>query len=374
MPEPVLIEPDVQFIKTVQRTGGGDLKKCYQCATCSVVCNLSPDEAPFPRKQMLEAQWGLRERLLGDPAIWLCHNCGDCSTKCPRGARPGDVFGALRSQAVMRYAWPGFFAKLVASPKGLPVLVLIPAVLFAVFAYLMRSWEHSAEHAAPGPQFADLFPLIPLEVFFFTLSGLIVLGFFVSVARFVGGLRASGARGSILAGLVPSAVEIMTHSRFAKCVAEKKRFWGHLLTFWGFVALAGISTVEGFAVMFGVMKTPLPFWDPERLVESVLKIGAHVATVAILAGLVIMLVDRLQDPAKRAASTYFDWFFLLLLTSVVFTGILSEALRLLGADPAMFGVYFVHLTLIFMLFAYTPYSKFAHIVYRTVAMAATRRG
>jgi len=195
----------------------------------------------------------------------------------------------------------------------------------------------------------------------------------VSVARFIKGLKASGASGSIIAGLIPAAIEILTHSRFGKCEAEKKRFWGHLLTFWGFVALATISTIEGFGVMFHVMKTPLPFWDPERLVESVLKIGANAATVLIVIGLFIMLIDRLADPVKRAASTYFDWFFLLVLTGVVCTGILSQGLRLLGLDPVMFVVYFIHLTLIFLLFAYTPYSKFAHIVYRTLAMAATGR-
>ena len=77
----------------------------------------------------------------------------------------------------------------------------------------------------------------------------------------------------------------------------------------------------------------------------------------------------LRDPIRsRRASTYFDWFFLLTLVGVALTGILSEIMRLAQFALLMYSVYFVHLLLIFALFLYAPYSKFAHLAYRTVAV------
>ena len=352
-----LVQPDVSFIREVRAAGGSDLKKCFQCATCSVVCDLSPDDAPFPRKQMIAAQWGLKDQLLCDPAIWLCHNCGSCTTQCPRGARPGDVMAALRQLAIRNFAFPGFMGRLVANPKALPVLFLVPVlVLLAIILWVPKG------PATPELEFANLFPVVAVEALFFTVSTLAAIAFLVGVIRYLKAMRMCCP--GILLNFPPVSAEIVTHERFAQCSANQGVRWGHFLVLWGFLGLASVGTTIGIGTMAGLLRTPLP-WG------SALKILANVCAAGVLTGAVILIRERTVNQARRAASIYFDWLFLGTLTSVVFTGILLQFFRLAQVAYLMYPVYFVHLVLTLALLLYAPYSKFAHLAYRTVAMAST---
>jgi quinone-modifying oxidoreductase subunit QmoC len=49
--------------------------------------------------------------------------------------------------------------------------------------------------------------------------------------------------------------------------------------------------------------------------------------------------------------------------------LLTESARLGGIAWLAYTVYAIHLVLVWSLFAYTPFSKLAHLVYRTVALA-----
>jgi quinone-modifying oxidoreductase subunit QmoC len=268
------------------------------------------------------------------------------------------VLGALRSAAVRHYAFPRALGALTASPDALLFLLLLPAVIFGAIALLAGQREPGAPL-----EFATVFPQATLEILFFTVAGLVLVAFAVGLARFTRAIGAGGATGPLLAGLLPALVAIATHARFRACTADGRgRQWGHLLTFWGFVGLAAVGTIVGIGSLAGVMHTPLALTNP-------LKLLANLCAVTALAGASILVVQRLSDPVRRASSTYFDWFFLLTLFGVLLTGVASEILRLGQLAVAMYAVYFVHLVLVFSLFLYAPYSKFAHLAYRTVAMA-----
>ena len=81
---------------------------------------------------MLWAQWGMKEKLVRDMDLWLCHNCNDCTDLCPRGAKPGEVMSALRNQTIEHYSYPAVISSAAKTIRGNVILFLIPMVLIAI--------------------------------------------------------------------------------------------------------------------------------------------------------------------------------------------------------------------------------------------------
>ncbi len=385
MPEPYLVKPDREFLRRILDEGGEDLKKCYQCATCSVVCELSDGKKPFPRKEMIWAQWGLKDRLVGDPDIWLCHQCNDCSTRCPRGARPGDVLAALRQQSVQHFAVPRFLGSWVNQLKFLPLMLLAPVVLLALALAVRGPVEEMLSLEGHRGFYAGFFPHWLLIGFFSFFTGLAFLGAAVGVVRFWRAMKAADELSGrtmpatgILSGIIRTVKSIFSHDRFGKCESQGSRRLAHLAAFYGFLALF-VVTVWALIDLYAL---PVLFkigpYYPFGLLHP-MKILANVGCAVLIFGCVRAIADRMAGKEEAGASTAFDWIFVGLLLGVAVTGLLSEILRF-AADPGeivaertapqltAFAVYFVHLVLVFDLLVYLPYSKFAHVLYRTVAL------
>ncbi|MDH3356296.1 MAG: quinone-interacting membrane-bound oxidoreductase complex subunit QmoC [Desulfobacteraceae bacterium] len=371
MTDKYLIEPDVGFIKEVIGLGGDTLKKCFQCATCSVACPISPDTKPFPRKEMIAASWGLKDRLVGNLDIWLCHHCGDCTTMCPRGAKPGEVLSAVRSYAIADYAVPKSVGKAVNDPKKLPILMGIPVVIFIVLGLVTGLLDFSPPLGEHGIAHHLFFSTWLVDMIFVPLAIWVVVIFALGLKRFIADIHEN----AVLEGktekkefeifgfikAIPSILpSILKHDKFSECSENKDRATAHLMVFWSFVGLFIVTNI--FFVVLYVFQQHGPYSQLNPV-----KWLANVAGVALIIGSALMIKNRLAK--KDQTSTYKDWYLLGLVFGLGVTGVLAEATRLAGMAGATYVVYFIHLVFVFNLFAFLPFSKLAHLVYRTVAIA-----
>jgi quinone-modifying oxidoreductase, subunit QmoC len=399
MTEKYLAQPDLDFIAQVKGLGGETLKKCYQCATCSVACPIAPENSPFPRKEMIAASWGLKDKLVCSGDIWLCHNCGDCTDLCPRGAAPGDVLSAIRAVAITEYARPKALAKAVNDPKKLPLLVGIPALWFAILAFITMNagetmtkifhalfgdilggrlhWSHATEGAEHAISHANFFSTWFVDLTFIPTATFVVIVFFLGLKNFLNDIH----NNAVLEGktdktslnykeffqaLIRVIPTILRHDKFNECESNKDRATPHMMVLYSFIGLFIVTAVAGTLLYVGGMPGPYTFINP-------IKWLANIAGPALVIGSGLMIKNR-WDKREDQISTYKDWFILVVVFSLGLTGMLTEMARLAHFAGIAYFFYYLHLIAIFELFAFLPFSKMAHLVYRLTAMAYAEYG
>ncbi|HQO35654.1 MAG TPA: hypothetical protein PLG59_13395, partial [bacterium] len=167
-------------------------------------------------------------------------------------------------------------------------------------------------------------------------------------------------------GISATIKEILQHSRFSECEAGKHRYYSHLLVFYGFLALFLTTSLVCTGLYLFDLQTPLPLLHP-------VKVLGNLGAAAFLVGICLMIYQRLVAAEKDVGkSSYSDWFFLWLMLTLALTGIFSQVFRLAEIRVLAYGTYFLHLVSVLMLFLYFPYSKFAHLMYRTIAIIHAR--
>ncbi|RLC05022.1 MAG: heterodisulfide reductase [Deltaproteobacteria bacterium] len=369
MADAYVIEPDIGFINEVKGLGGGDLKKCFQCATCSVACPISPDNKPFPRKEMIAASWGLKEKLVGNGDVWLCHNCGDCTTLCPRGAKPGDVLAAIRAYAVTEYGPVKAMGKLINDPKKLPIVLGIPALLFLVLGLVtgFLNFNPGGDRIVHGHFFSTWL----VDMVMLPAAAWAVINFAIGLKRFLNDMHQNALqegktdiekidpKGMIM-GLVRVIPTIIKHDKFNECSENKDRATSHMMVLFGFIGLFIVTSIF-FVSIYG-----LQIHGPYSQMNPVKWLG-NVSGVALIIGSLLMIRSRLSK--KDQVSVYKDWWLVGWALTLGLTGMLAQVTRLMGMGGLSYTIYYIHLMFVWSLFFFIPYSKLAHLVYRTAAMA-----
>lgn len=376
---PVEIQSDLDFILSISKRAGETFVKCFQCGTCSAVCKNSPDSEPFPRKEMAWANWGMKDALLTDPDIWLCHNCNDCSVRCPRDARPSDVLGAIRQETITQFAVPRFLARWMGQPSCIPLLLGIPALLLSLALFIKDPIERAIGITPDIDNsivfsYSGVFPHWLLNSFFILFSILALIAVILGVTKYWKSLASSheisgkSPNNDLRSSVIKVIKDILTHDNFTSCQDNKSRYLSHILIFFGFIALCVVtfwiitSGINPF--IHGEFVYPFGFWNPWKIL-------ANLGGLAILAGISLIIYQRGKIGKKAGVGNYFDWALISTLFIVVFSGFATEILHYVRLEPHRHIIYFIHLMFVFALIVYLPYSKLAHIFYRTTALIFT---
>jgi len=399
------IIPSADFRKRLRDQGGDTAARCYQCATCTSVCELTTEGSLFPRSQMLKSQWGLADDLAGDAGVWLCHQCNDCTARCPRDAKPGDVLQTIRALAIEELSTPRFMGKLVGNAaKTWPLLIGLPILLWIGIIFMDNGFTvpeptnmkiihastdlsfvdaayaqdegHTAAADSHGVQhvegnetrlvYEELVPHPYIYVVFSTAFFLALGAVMVSAVKFWKLIGRNGDRkGSFIGSFLPVLAEIGSHKRFGSCEASSSRRWAHFCVLWGFLGAAFASGL--LVISLYITKDPLPLEQTHPY-----KIIGNISMLLLIVGGLWLFINRLTDPEKTGASKAYDMFFLSLVVTVIMTGALTQLGAFVFPPLVASIIYVVHLGSILTLFLTVPFSKFAHMIYRTLAMVHER--
>lgn len=366
MNERNLIQPDTNFIESLKKNGGSTIKKCMQCATCSVVCTLSEEEFGFPRKQLLMAQWGLKDKLLKDPGPWMCFYCGECSKKCPRKANPGEMMMAIRRYLTSFYDITGLSGLMYRSAFWelgiLAVLAAAIILLFTVpenFGFRLLDSNPSALSTVMLERFA------PVDIVDWgdRIMAVVLASLLLTNASRMFSHMTKNDKIPFryyLSQIPFFIVQGLTQKRWNECNEKEATInW-----------IRHLMLVIGYATVFTLVVVFLPWFQVKDTSLQWTSYLGYLATIFLLISTVWMIYDRItKRTGMHEFSHLSDWLFPILLFLSALTGILLHIFRISDMPLQTYYTYMIHLAIVVpMLIVEVPFGKWGHLLYRPIAL------
>lgn len=366
------ITVDARLLKDIKRHGAFDVSACFHCGNCTAVCPLSDQHGNFPRRMIRLGQIGDRERLLDSPEAWLCYYCGECSDTCPREAEPGEYMAAVRRYAIASAEPTGLARWAYGSTLGLLAITALFGAILGAFLVGVRP-PSEVQHVLFRMVSYGAVHSVGIAVMVLT-----VLSMAVSVTRVLRRFL-KGAGPQPIAAYARAAratlVELATMKRHRDETPTPNEPWYrnaasvHLAILWGFLGLLAATILD--YIFIALLPLGITTFWPARIIGTI-------SGVVMMAGVTAAIVRRLGKVEKNVARTDpMDWWLLWVLWILGITGFWLEVAVTLRASNALSDiVLLVHAALAMELILLTTFTKFAHVIYRPLALFAyfVRRG
>ncbi|MBS3905562.1 MAG: hypothetical protein KGZ49_00875 [Syntrophaceae bacterium] len=360
-------ESDLKLMAEVRRYGKFDAEGCFNCGSCTLSCDLSNDQATFPRKSMRHVVMGVKQALLESVDPWVCHDCGDCSVACPRQTKPQESMMTLRRYLVSAYDWTGIASKINRSKAGyigalsfMAVVVLLLTGLYHVYVAKMPLSDLTTtalplEHMFPTMTYFTL-AVILLPLLILTTNAFRMYGLIASANQY-----SRGSSPSLPSRVLTFLTHFFTYKKMAECPTGKSRWVEHLFIGIGCLMMLFVKT---FALSWFQTDQVHPFFHPQRWV-------GYLATFFLLYGTGSILIARIKKEKEVYKSSGLqDWTFLLLLFGTALSGIILHLCRISGLELATCYTYAIHLIIaVPMLVIEMPFGKWTHMIYRPLAIS-----
>ena len=369
---------DSSLLYELKRFGAAGAEKCINCGNCTAICSLASNEDLFPRRMIRLAQLGMKDELLASKELWLCYNCGNCSETCPQQAEPANFMAAARCYALSSYS-PLKIGNLFCRRPILGGLVSVLMVLF--FATFMYS-----ERQTMATDALRLFGFIPYPSIHNAGLAAIALICLISVVAIVTMIsrisRVNGLALSDFFNFGTNRVQAFWDAAVVQSLGQKRyreecetsrdikawylsKWFVHAATMWGFLGLLFATVLDYLLEVTGVKATGtfVPLWYPTRLIGTL-------SGLLFMYGVSILMYRRCRASDKsHDLSRSSDWIFLILLWFSGLTGFIIEAALYLPGAPAWgYWIFIFHVAVSMTLLLLLPFTKFAHAIYRVVAL------
>lgn len=368
------------LMSDLQKFGAPDINACFSCGNCTAICPLADNDATFPRRFIRLAQVGLTDELVTSKELWTCYQCGMCTDRCPQEADPSEFMATARRYAIAKLDKTRIARAMYTSPVAAVIISLVGLIVFGGFFASVKA--DPAERLVFGVPYEWIHTVGLVVMILVALIAIFNLAMMARATAKRDGVTATSLFGSgkawgrtLRALWYAIGIESLGQKRYREDCADdnpveplyRRRWLIHFLTLWGFVALFAATVIHYGGDIIGV---------PEAVAEAAITPVAR--TIGTLGGLAMMygvtwfMINRHQKVSAAAQhSSPSDWIFLWMLWITGLTGFIIELSLFFPQghpQPWAYALFLVHVAIAMELVLFMPFTKFAHVMYRPVAL------